>query len=135
MRNLDAKKAISILLSIIVAGLLLNLGPPLEEIPATADQQQTYLNAEEYAMLDEMFRVHINYFLSPEAITTFGLPLTAYKVGNRARYNWSNPTEWGYALQAWIAAAERGNIAHDDAVNKLCTALTTMQALQQNPDP
>jgi len=100
----------------------------------TPAQQQTYLNAEEYAMLDEMFRVHLNYFLSPEVITIFGLPLTAYKVGNRARYGYSNPTEWGYSLQAWIAAAEREVIPRAEAVGKLSMALTTMKELQRNPN-
>ena len=55
---------------------------------------QAYLAPEEYALLTELFATHLNYFLSAEVITVSGLPLTAYKVGNRARYDWSNPTEW-----------------------------------------
>ena len=96
-------------------------------------QQQAYLTPEEYAVLDEMFRVHMNYLLSPEVITAFGFPMTAYKVGNRARFGYSNPTEWGYAWQAWIAAAERRIISEDEATSRLKRALTTLEALQQNP--
>ena len=94
----------------------------------------TYLKPEEYAVLDEMFRVHMNYFLSPEVITTFGFPMTAYKVENRARFGYSNPTEWGYAWQAWIAAAERGIIPEGETVSRLKGALATLEALQQNPE-
>lgn len=100
----------------------------------TTTQQQAYRTAEEYTGLDEMFRVHMNYFLSPEVVTAFGFPMTAYKVGNRARFGYSNPTEWGYAWQAWIAAAERGIIPEDEAVSRLKQALTTLEALQQNPE-
>jgi hypothetical protein len=48
--------------------------------PQSLKQQQKYLKPEEYALLEEMFRVHLNYFLSPEVITGFGFPMTAYKV-------------------------------------------------------
>lgn len=91
------------------------------------------LKSEEQRVLDEMFRCHLNYFLSPEVITDFGFPLTAYKVGNRARFGYSNPTEWGYAWQAWIAAAERGIITKSELVNKLGKALSTLDELQQTP--
>ena len=95
---------------------------------------QAYLAPEEYALLTDLFATHLNYFLSPEVITSSGLPLTAYKVGNRARYNWSNPTEWGYAMQAWIAAAERGRISEEAAVNRITLMLDTMCILQLDPE-
>jgi len=98
-----------------------------------ATQKQMYLEPQEYAVLDEMFRTHMKYFLSPEVITVFGFPMTAYKVGNRARFGYSNPTEWGYAWQAWIAAAERGIIPKADVASRLKQALTTLEGLQQNP--
>lgn len=97
-------------------------------------QQARYLTPEEYSVLDTMFRVHMNYFLSPEAITYFGFPLTAYKVGARGRFGYSNPTEWGYAWQAWIAAAERGIIPEEQAVCWLLRALSTLEALQLDPE-
>ena len=84
-------------------------------------------------MLEEMFRIHMTYFLSSEIITAFGFPMTAYKVGNRARFGYSNPTEWGYAWQAWIAAAERGVITRAQAVDRLEQALRVLDALQRDP--
>lgn len=101
--------------------------------PVVVERQHQYLTPGQYATLDELFQVHINYFLNPLVITSSGLPVTAYKVGDRARFGYSNPAEWGYALQAWIAAAERGIISQSDAVRKISTSLTTMQALQQDP--
>lgn len=92
------------------------------------------LKSNEYEVLDEMFRCHLNYFLSPEIITDFGFPMTAYKVGNRARFGYSNPTEWGYAWQAWIAAAERRVITKSTLVNKLKKSLSTLDKLQQTTD-
>ncbi|MBI3291849.1 MAG: hypothetical protein HYZ73_03435 [Elusimicrobia bacterium] len=62
-----------------------------------------------------------------------GLPLTALKVLDRARFGYSNPTEWGYALEAWAIAAERGLISADQARDKMTTALMTMQRLQNDP--
>jgi hypothetical protein len=97
-------------------------------------QQHNHLKPEEYVVLDEMYRVHMNYFLNTETTTAFGFPMTAYKVGNRARFGYSNPTEWGYAWQAWIAAAERGIISKAEAASRLRKALTTLEALQQNSD-
>lgn len=96
--------------------------------------QHQYLTGEQYATLDEMFQTHLNYYLDPAAITSSGLPLTAFRVGDRARFGYSNPTEWGYALQAWITAAERGIITQSEAVGRMETALATMQALQQDQD-
>jgi hypothetical protein len=106
----------------------LSLAPwpfPPEPVPSSH-----YLTSEEYALLAEIFRVHMNYFLSPEVVTAFGFPLTAYKVGDRARFGYSNPTEWGYTWQAWIAAAERGIISRDEAICRLKRALTVLEALQ-----
>jgi len=98
------------------------------------DKEHLYLKPEEYNTLNEMFHVHINYFLSSDIITAFGLPMTAYKVGNRARFGYSNPTEWGYAMEAWIAASERGVISRKDAASRLKTALTTLDSLQRDPE-
>ena len=95
---------------------------------------QPYLTPHEWAVLEEMFRVHMNYFLSSEVVTAFGFPMTAYKVGDRARFGYSNPTEWGYAFQAWIAAAERGIIPVSQAVAWLKRGLATLEALQQDPN-
>jgi len=97
-------------------------------------EELRYLTREQHNLLEELFRVHINYFLSPEVITRFGFPMTAYKVGNRARFGYSNPTEWGYTWQAWIAAAERGLIGREEAVQRLKVALRTLDELQRDPN-
>ena len=71
-------------------------------------QALRYLEPAQFGILEQLFEIHMNYFLSGEVVPRSGIPCTAYKVGNRARFGYSNPTEWGYAMQAWIAAAERG---------------------------
>ncbi|MFH0837194.1 MAG: right-handed parallel beta-helix repeat-containing protein [Candidatus Aenigmatarchaeota archaeon] len=93
---------------------------------------EDYLTLDQYLLLNNSFKTHMNYFLSSDAITSYGLPLTAYKVGDRARYGYSNPTEWGYTLQAWVAAAEKGIITKDSAMTRINNALNTMQLLQNN---
>ncbi|MFC2091906.1 hypothetical protein ACFLTD_03950, partial [Elusimicrobiota bacterium] len=85
-------------------------------------------------LLGEILDTSINYYLTAEAIHASGLPLTALKIGDRARYGYSNPTEWGYAIQAWIVAAERGIITDTDARSRIDNALNTMRTLQQDPD-
>lgn len=95
---------------------------------------QNYLTIEECELLEEMFATHLNFFLSSEVITLSGLPATAYKVGNRSRYDWSNPTEWGYVLQAWIAGAERGLISQGQALSKIEVTLNTLEVLQGDPN-
>jgi hypothetical protein len=84
-------------------------------------------------LLEEILDTTLNYFLSPKAITQSGLPLTALKVLERPRFGYSNPAEWGYALQTWLIAAERGLLTPDQACQKMVTALTTMQHLQNDP--
>lgn len=118
--------------SLLGSAVALLLGTALG-VTSTASQSPRFLAPEEYAVLDEMFRTHVNYFLSPEVITGFGFPMTAYKLGNRARFGYSNPTEWGYAWQAWIAAAERGLITRGEAVASLKHALGVLDQLQQEP--
>src|SRR3989338_3476661 len=83
-------------------------------------------NEPQYAFFQDQFKTHMNFFLSNASITKFGLPLTALKVGDRARYAYSNPTEWGYALQAFIAGAERDIITDAHAATKLNTSLQTI---------
>ena len=112
--------------------LTVNLFSLRTQNSAAVAQNFKYFTIEEYNMLDEIFRVHANFFLSSEAITNFGFPLTAYKVNDRARFGYSNPAEWGYTLQSWIVAAEREIISINDAEDKIRTALTTMQSLQQD---
>lgn len=99
---------------------------------AELPQQLRYLTSAEYDLLDELFRVHVAYFLSSEVVTHFGFPMTAYKVGNRARFGYSNPTEWGYTWQSWIAAAERNVITQGEALIKLKQALSVLEQLQQD---
>lgn len=133
MMRINRREFLQLAGGIVILGTL-DLQSCEQRKPQSLKQQSKYLNPEEYALLEEMFRVHMNYFLSPEVITGFGFPMTAYKVGNRARFGYSNPTEWGYAWQAWIAAAERGLISKEEIASKLKRALTTLQALQLNAD-
>lgn len=112
---------------LVVVVALLSAGASAEE------KSLAFLTSEEHALLDEMFRVHMAYFLSPTVVTGFGFPTTAYKVGERARFGYSNPTEWGYAWQAWIAAAERGLITREDAAHRLRRALRVLDEFQQEP--
>lgn len=90
------------------------------------------LSTQQYSDLNSIMNAHFNYFLSSNAVTSYGLPLTAYKINDRARFGYSNPTEWGYLLEAYIAAAERGKISRSAAVTKITTTLNTIKALQDN---
>jgi len=106
---------------------------PLNATAEYAVTARPFLTEQQHALLEEMLNTHLNYFLSSDAITKSGLPLGGYKEGDRGRYNYSNPTEWGYALQAWVVAAERGVIQEAAAVTKIETALNTISALQNDP--
>lgn len=85
-------------------------------------------------VMEDVLDVSLNHFLSTQTISISGLPLTAHKVTDRQRYGYSNLTEWGYALQAWIAASERGIIKKRDAARRIRKALRTMRRLQRDPD-
>ena len=125
-------------LALLLSGVLFLLWNPLHTLYSKAyvpnDPPSSYLNTTEYQLLEELLSTHLNLFLSDDLITSSGFPLTAYKVGDRARYGWSNPTEWGYAIQSWISAAERDIISEEEAAVKISTAVTTMRALQQDPN-
>lgn len=84
-------------------------------------------------VLSQIVDATLNYWLSNDVIHSSGLPLTALKSTDRARFGYSNPTEWGYALQAWVVAAQFGKITVDQAITKIQTALNTMWTLQQDP--
>jgi hypothetical protein len=86
------------------------------------------------SLLDEILDTTLKYFLSPRVVPISGLPLTALKVTDRARFGYSNPTEWGYTLQAWIIAAERGLITPNMANYKIKNMLKTILKLQNNPE-
>jgi hypothetical protein len=85
-------------------------------------------------LLRKILDVSLNYFLNPASIHPCGFPLTALKAGNRSRYGYSNPTEWGLALEAWIAAAEIGKISRNEACDRINTCLQTMADLQDDSD-
>lgn len=92
-----------------------------------------FLNPEQHELLEEMLDTQLNYFLSSDVITKSGLPLGGYKEGDRGRFNYSNPTEWGYTFLCWIVAAERGRLSESEAVAMIEKALNTLTALQNNP--
>ncbi len=103
----------------------------LDELPALGPHP--FLTSEQYTLLDEMLKTHLNYFLSSDAMTSSGFPLGAYREGNRGQYNYSNPTEWGYAILAWIVAADRGIISVTNASSRIEKSLDTMIRLQNDP--
>ena len=82
--------------------------------------------------LNNILDTHLNYFLSAQTVTSYGMPLGAYRAGDRGRYNYSNPTEWGYLLQAYIVAAEKGKITKANATARMTTTLTTIKTLQDD---
>jgi len=86
------------------------------------------------ALLDEILDTSLNYFLSPRVVPVSGLPVTALKVLDRARFGYSNPTEWGYALEAWVVAAERGLITLAQAKDKIENSLKNISRLQDDPN-
>jgi len=92
-----------------------------------------FLSTHQHELLEELLDTHLNYFLSDDAVASSGLPLGAFKEGHRGRYNYSNPTEWGYCILAWIIAAENGKISTEDAAARIENALDTIYALQNDP--
>jgi hypothetical protein len=95
-------------------------------------QERTALPEPVLLTMEKVLDTTLNYWLTNGVIHSSGLPLTAYKIGDRARYGYSNPTEWGYAIQGWVAAAQRGLISETTATNLLDTALSTMRTLQND---
>lgn len=91
-----------------------------------------YLQPDQAQLLREVFATQANYFLSDDVIPKAGIPCTAYKVGDRARFGYSNPTEWGYAMQAWIAASERGLLSAGTALERISEAVATIRTLQSD---
>jgi len=85
-------------------------------------------------LLKEVMETTLNYFVSPRAIHRSGLPVSALKATDRARFGYSNPVEWGYTLQAWLVAAEVGKISEPEALARIDRAIETLLALQRNPE-
>ncbi|MCB0156755.1 MAG: hypothetical protein KDD83_01380 [Caldilineaceae bacterium] len=112
---------------------LIVLWPRTVRAASPGDVADTYLTEEQAALLDEMLDTHLNYFIAAGPITGHGLPLTAYKPDNPEVYGHSTPAEWGYALQAWIAAWERGKLSAPAATGRIDQALTTISRLQADP--
>ncbi len=122
---IDRKKTVTKFFSVMLVMLSLIL--------ISSGAYSASLSSAQYADLNGLLDIHLNYFLSSNAIKSNGLPLGAYKLGETgARYNYSNPAEWGYALQAYVAAAERGRITKADASSRIATALNTVKLLQDN---
>ncbi len=95
--------------------------------------QRTVMPEPMKEVLNEVVNTTLNYWLNSNVIHTSGLPLTAYKSTDRARFGYSNPTEWGHALQAWLVAAQFGKISNAEAVTKIQNALNSMLSLQADP--
>ena len=129
-KNFNCKVATCFIALFFVGNIVLMTSLPTK---ALADSPRPFLNSAQHSLLDEISDTTLNYFLSTDAVTASGMPLSAYKEGDRARYGYSNPTEWGYTILAWIVAAERKRITYDQAGAKIQTALTTISSLQNNP--
>jgi hypothetical protein len=87
-----------------------------------------------YEMVDAVFAAHVRWAVDPRVTPAHGLPPTAWKVGDPDRFAYSNPTEWGYAMQFAVAATERGRLARTTAVERITATLRTMAALQARSD-
>ncbi len=81
-------------------------------------------------VVGDLLDTTLGYFVASPAMTTSGLAATAFKVGDRARFGYSNPTEWGLTMQAWAIAAERGLLPVGVAGARIAATLATMQRLQ-----
>jgi hypothetical protein len=99
-------------------------------LAASCLAETAFLSEEQRALMDAQFRVHMNYFRSSDVVTSSGLPTSAYRHGARALYVSSGPAQWGYAIQAWIAAAERNIWSSNQATLQIRTALRTVQLMQ-----
>jgi hypothetical protein len=83
--------------------------------------------------MEKVLDTTLNYWLTNQVVhSSAGLPLTALKIGDRARYGYSNPTEWGYGIQAVVAAQQRGLITEANATNRLDKALSAMRTFQND---
>ena len=123
-------------LTVLIIGVMIigGLVGAFLQLESNAAQTAGSASATHIELLEQLFGTHMNYFLSDEVIPSHGIPCTAYEVGDRARFGYSNPTEWGYAMQAWIAAAERGLVSADWALERLESAVATINALQMDPE-
>ena len=111
------------LLSIGVVGIV-------QFFAGTCLAETAFLSEGQRTLLDAQFRIHMNYFRSSDVIASSGLPMSAYRYGARTRYASSGPAQWGYTIQAWIAAAERNIWSPYQAGLQIKTALRTLQLLQ-----
>ena len=114
------------LLSIAVLGIV-------QFLAGTCVAETAFLSEAQRTLLDAQFRAHMNYFRSSDVIASSGLPMSAYRYGARTRYASSGPAQWGYTIQAWIAAAERNIWSPYQAGLQIKTALRTLQLLQLDP--
>lgn len=87
----------------------------------------------EISLLDYALKEHFAYFNDPEVVI-HGLPVGAYKEGHPDEYPVSNPTEWGYCMQAWVLQVETGVMKAEEAVAKLNETFTTLETLQNDPN-
>jgi len=93
-----------------------------------------FLNKTQRSLLKGILKTQLKYFISKEVITSSGLPLGAYKDGDRGRYGYSNSTEWGYSILSWIAAADVGRMGYGGSAAKIRKMLKTLKKLQNDPN-
>jgi len=67
-------------------------------------------------------------------VVIHGLPVGALKKSNPGEFVFSNPTEWGYAMQSWVIMAETGVLKPEESVAKLRETFTTLNTLQMDPN-
>lgn len=87
----------------------------------------------EVALLDATLKDHFNYFNDPDTIV-HGIPVGAVKKGDNSFVSYSNPTEWGYAMQSWAVMAETGVLQPEEVVGKLRETFQTLETLQNDPN-
>lgn len=110
---------------------VLDEGYELEGTLGYVERPFPFLTFAQADLLDTMLRTHLQYFLDAQTVSKHGLPLAAYKTGDRARYGFATPSDCGYALEVWIAATERGALPMDQALARITVTLNTLALLQK----
>src|SRR5262249_26519421 len=91
-------------------------GYAVEGVLGYIERPYPFLSFAQADLLDGMLQAHLPYFLDARTLSKHGLPLAAYKTDNRGLYGFGTPADFGYALQVWIAAVERGALPMDQAL-------------------
>lgn len=85
-------------------------------------------------MTKNIMDVSLNYFLDNNVIHQSGLPPTAHSASHPYQFQYTNPTEWGYLLQAYVIAAQTGKISASEANTRITKTINTIKNIQNDPN-